>query len=894
MRYTPNLLLVGLFLVVLWPSDSAHADVSSAKDRLKGMMIIDVSEAGGETVDYGYAYNSRRRMFPGGACLEFSSTEDVVQEAGSATWEGNLKHTTSLSDIAKESNLSVAASASYKGPGASVSVSRGVDIVSQTKTHRFSQTLFAWAKRIQPLEYLDLESVSVGLKPKFREMLETPGRRGEFRQACGDGFVIGMRWGHRFYGIATMTDFSREFAQNKDRNFEMAGSYGSTEAGVNVNNVDQFRQNVEESSLSVKVWKTGDSGFLPTNLDELQEAYSRYSDGEFPDDDPGERLELVITSYETLNDFPVESPLAERTHERKLGYMKDALWDLQSMIAETRFYLEPKNFGDLESPSQYPRFAFGSTPRARRINRRNVESLRDHWKSEFEALRKMTLRCMEDFSRSGCEETAQQYWRSKGNHGPRIRQWREELTLLPQPYAAICRNESITITSGKLNQWLTLKVRQDFPRAPEYPSDPILVVTEQYDPIPGTPKVEGDLGWGGGRPVLARGWLNFTTDSSRKELMVNLGLHLSEYSKDSDGARKNYTEVGGFVQATVFPTNPMSGGANTKPRFPDSCLIDGDYPAGRKGLVKLRGPDREQRSKRLHADLPPGADHSLMTRDPLAEALSITNRAYGYVRKLVAKNRKWETHSLSEVYPGNGILQQLQCVVRTDGPELPRTGGNRLKKAGAYCTSLTMNSVNINFYPQEDDSADEAEVSDFEQPRVVTLVAQDLLIDTVDVTKHIDINLQSGEEDDESSKDSASKESTEKAKDPAINTTIATEIDPGLLTQKSGGKSDGNDRTCRNAVQGKIAWNYSGSKQWAANNVKKLCKGAEDSNQPARCFQKVMHGGVDWGGGTRWQWGNAINLCAGTRNASRTIECFEKRIADGQGWRKAIQRCASD
>ncbi|MDQ3938836.1 MAG: hypothetical protein M3253_09190, partial [Chloroflexota bacterium] len=75
---------------------------------------------------------------------------------------------------------------------------------------------------------------------------------------------------------------------------------------------------------------------------------------------------------------------------------------------------------------------------------------------------------------------------------------------------------------------------------------------------------------------------------------------------------------------------------------------------------------------------------------------------------------------------------------------------------------------------------------------------------------------------------------------------------------------------CQDAVQGKIAWNYSGSTTWAPNNVERLCRGASD-DQPARCFQRVMHGGINWGGGTRWEWQNAIDLCEGTADANATI-----------------------
>lgn len=96
---------------------------------------------------------------------------------------------------------------------------------------------------------------------------------------------------------------------------------------------------------------------------------------------------------------------------------------------------------------------------------------------------------------------------------------------------------------------------------------------------------------------------------------------------------------------------------------------------------------------------------------------------------------------------------------------------------------------------------------------------------------------------------------------------------------------------CAEAVQGRIAWNYEGNKHWAQSNIERLCAGAEDSAEPATCFNRAMHGGLDWGGGTRWQWENALNLCRGTRDANRTIQCFEREIAAGSAWRAAIPTC---
>lgn len=100
-----------------------------------------------------------------------------------------------------------------------------------------------------------------------------------------------------------------------------------------------------------------------------------------------------------------------------------------------------------------------------------------------------------------------------------------------------------------------------------------------------------------------------------------------------------------------------------------------------------------------------------------------------------------------------------------------------------------------------------------------------------------------------------------------------------------------NPRACQEAVQGRIAWNYSGNKSWNSDNVERLCAGAETSIGPARCFERVMHGGINHGSGTRWEWPNALNLCEGTQDADATIACFQSRIASGLAMRPAIDAC---
>jgi hypothetical protein len=95
---------------------------------------------------------------------------------------------------------------------------------------------------------------------------------------------------------------------------------------------------------------------------------------------------------------------------------------------------------------------------------------------------------------------------------------------------------------------------------------------------------------------------------------------------------------------------------------------------------------------------------------------------------------------------------------------------------------------------------------------------------------------------------------------------------------------------CNDALQGRVAWDYSGNTVWAENNMERLCQGGRGA-EPAQCFQRVMTGGIDWGGGTQWQWANAITLCRGSRDADATVACFQSQRAQGMDWRGASSNC---
>ena len=98
--------------------------------------------------------------------------------------------------------------------------------------------------------------------------------------------------------------------------------------------------------------------------------------------------------------------------------------------------------------------------------------------------------------------------------------------------------------------------------------------------------------------------------------------------------------------------------------------------------------------------------------------------------------------------------------------------------------------------------------------------------------------------------------------------------------------------TCARAVWSAALRGRARSDRSKSSIINRLCANAPNSAEPARCFQAVMGGRVNWGRGTRWAVQNAINLCAGTLSANSTIGCFKASVANS-GWRQAVSQCRS-
>lgn len=570
-----------------------------------------------------------------------------------------------------------------------------------------------------------------------------------------------------------------------------------------------------------------------------------------------------------LNDFPIRDPLAPRTNEDKLGNMKDALWDLQSMIKEVELYLDPKNLG---SNGGHAVFAYGNdgylkngTTKAATQN--NLHNTKAHWQKEFDALREMMLLCIENFD-SECDAASELYKRTETRKGPRIREIRSELQGMPPPYAAICRDQDKRITSDKLREKFQKAINRRYPESQgRYgTSEPILLATESYDANPRKNGRQGDDETSG-NPVNVRGWLNFTVDRAGEAITAYLGANFTEYGSDYSGTNFT-TELGASISATAFATDGSATDPDVGPNFPSTCKIDKDYPfAGRELQISLETTKAPMTSRFL-GTVPPGAPGAFIPSAGLSNDIKVRDKSYGYVEKLSSKNQHtnfFVTQRDANGYRDRGILNSLSCTPDTSGNDRHRGSGNDVDK-GASCSDLDIRSMKINFYPREDDTASQrnTKLNRLKKLEIIDILKRKKTVPPIIVSLPPLFSPP-----------------------PAPSSDRPVPSTPTPITSTgSGGAS------CSSTIQGKIAWDASGTrKTWSQNNISRLCAGATTSPEPATCFKEIMRGGHDNGsGGTTWGWSKAIDLCAGTTSSANTVACYSREVRSN-GHEHAMQSC---
>jgi hypothetical protein len=889
----------------------ATAQATAVRNQIgQNYAEIDVSQVGGVGVEYGMAYDTRRHVFTGKKCVT-NTQDDVITGSNSGVNNQKLRLSKSMTDLAKELDMGVTASARYGTRNFKAESNFKYKLMQSSKTSRFASSLLAVARRPGPIKYLNLDSLDVGLSDYYVDMFSAPGRKGEFRRDCGDAYVYAMQYGHRFYGLATITETSRDFAQGRAINFDAEVQSGTASASVDIENTNQYRDLAKNSNLSIDVYQNGTNKGV-TTLDELAIAYKHFNEtptltGE------GMKLKIIVEGYDTLGNFPNRDPLRIETNDDKLGYLNDALWDLQSMLNEVTIYLDRDSIGDWDDPTRYPIFSYGGkngVPGIKLLSVLRPRQVQKRWQDEIRALRTFTLSCIDDFTPL-CDQGAMLYRRSIEGNGSRILTWDRELLQMPEPYAAICRDLNIPITGDKLSKYFRIESVKKNPASGRAGwgagTEPIVLMTELIDADPFHEGIQGDKKTGG-KPMKIRGWLNFVVDTASNELKAYLGVHYSE-TEISD--RNKMTEFVGSTSATIFPTHPLQGGGTDTVKqenddgtistlgVPKTCRIDRVSPV--KPGAKITLTANEPPRSRAKGQRPPGAPFGYYKNASLSDDIYVTARSYGYVEKITGENQYTAVNipRLRGDKPRRhyGLLESLRCIpdTRADNDLFGIKKKGQINK-GVRCTSLDMQSAKINFYPMEDDNV---KLDKF--PKLNPIKIFDLLEQQEAPKKNLERSIAIGQAIGIGfipifGGDGTTSPAPAPAPNPATPTPtepIAISLPSEAPAEKPSAPPSGELSLCAASIQGKIAWNYGGNKGWNVNNLDNLCAGAENSVEPGICFQTILHSNTDNGAGsTQWSWRQATKLCKGTQNASQTVSCYTAKIRS-VGGAQAIAQCTT-
>ena len=370
-----------------------------------------VEPTGSMPVNYGWGYDTHRQSFKS-ICVTYDRNSTL--KSGSPYYHSFFKFAQSTSEVKDDLKLSVDASLKILG-ATTYKASDKLNLVQGTKTCTFNQSLYAGVLDYKKPIFLDLGTVS--LKPEFAQLVRE-GKMGEFRQKCGDAFVIGIQEGREFLGTATIkkqtlkswTKFANEL------NVSAKGAWGNASMGTKL--ATALEKSFGSSQIEVNTYSTGSSMLNPTNIEELVEYYKKFhtTNGET------KTVKYIIASYSILPNYPLQNPLNQNTKETYMATLITSLWDLKSGIEDANYVI---------SRETQELFALGTNPNIRRKHISYVRAYRDTWQKEFDKLLKATKQCNKHFTKK-CEMLAKYYKRYRNF----IDEWD---AVMPQKYLSDCK-----------------------------------------------------------------------------------------------------------------------------------------------------------------------------------------------------------------------------------------------------------------------------------------------------------------------------------------------------------------------------------------------------------------------------------------------------------------------
>jgi len=704
-------------------------------------------------------------------------------------------------------------------------------LLKQTSSSRYALTLIGRNRETVP-EFLDKEGLK--LKKEAAKLLESELTHPQFRDRCGDAFVLGWLIGHELVARLQISEEVRDRLREMDFENDLGISSGSYDLDtlIQISKRSEFAS--FRKTVDVVVYRTDskETGTDYSDPERFRQSFFQWQSQVDPYED-GQIVALFVAPYRgNVTDYPPREYLAARTAESYLGWIADALWELKAAEEDAQYVVE--------NPDRHA-LAVRRSTRAARLAA--IRQARDDWAREYESLKQRGAECLQTIKAQRarhtadetlpelpdyCVETARNYHFERGLAAERDR-------ILPPEKSAECGAISLsearlTLVEEPLSFDINLAMNVQ-PTGNEESDGNMRVNAVMVSKVQGhklLTKIFARAAETGGRSSSWKGetgWFRL--------------LDLQETQSGSDcmfhevrGNRIEVRNVDGFVDYDWQHESTPWGKMSNVIGWIDYEVKKGEQPP------KMQPEGRSSR------------DHNMLYEGVADDSDSLLHKIYCELDKRGRRER---------------VLQ---------------------------CERITLNPARISLVSR-DEYAEEQNRNQWSRPVAgATMLgtpghSRALLSSSLGkrpISTDLVVGGQTDEKGNENSNDSGSEH-------PVTNLIV-----PGIARNSISMLSRNNaeqvaDKDCQASVQGKIAWNHSGSKRWASSNVDRLCGDAE-SAAPAECFRRVMHsGGVNRSDNKRWNWRDALELCAGTDTVSGPIRCYRDQLRRGIPTNAAIQAC---
>ncbi|GAB6074337.1 hypothetical protein [Nautilia lithotrophica] len=384
MKFKLSMVLAALVSMV----GMAHADMAV------DFLTLDATEG---AVDYGTGYDTHRKMYTG-KCVEIVKM-DLYEGGIGPQQDWNFGWTKTTSEITKNTNISADISLKALSGATTYKANNKTSLLQKTESSSYSVTLYAYSYFYDAPKFVRIEYVK--LTPQAKQLLKQ-NKVSEFRQRCGDGFVIGIQEGREFIGTASVQN------QTLKQSMEFASKTGlgiksvSYDVNANVDIKKAAMSTFGVSNFKVHTYSTGTTAELPSTVDEFEKFAKRFYNA--ASEKYKKRVKYIIAPYSMLADYPFNDILQGDTKETYMTYFVNTLWDLKAAMKDADFVINPKT---------QKFFALGTTNRKKQYRVNAIKRYKNAWLKEFNDLLKAAKQCNENFT-NRCEQLAI-YYRDRRN-----------------------------------------------------------------------------------------------------------------------------------------------------------------------------------------------------------------------------------------------------------------------------------------------------------------------------------------------------------------------------------------------------------------------------------------------------------------------------------------------